>query len=150
MADINIAGAIENVGAAEVIGKYMEFGPGGINVVDATGATAEAVTIGAFNTQMWRGANTATIGSLIADYQLITHYPKYRQTGFPLKGLILIPGSGAPDTFVIKDGSDAGPYLYKAALTAATVLVYPGTFCMPYVDYSECTFTAGYLITFVW
>jgi hypothetical protein len=150
MADIDIAAVVETVGAAESIGKYMEFGPGGISVVDATGATAEAVTVGAFNTQMWRGANTATIGQLIADYQLITHYPKYRQTGFPLKGLILIPGSGGPDTFAIKDGSDSGPYLYKAPVSAATVLVYPGTLCLPYVDYSECTLSTGHLVTFVW
>ena len=150
MADIDISAAVDSVGAAEDIGKYLEFGPGGISVVQAVGAIAEAVTIGAFNTQMWRGANSATVGALVADYELSQHYPKYSQRGFPLKGLILIPGSGGPDTFAIKDGGDDNPYLYKAAVSAATVLVYPGTLCLPYVDYSECSLSTGHMITFVW
>ena len=146
MADLSVD-LSDAVAGAEVLGRMIDF-----NVVatQALGAMAEALTVGAPNTQMWRGANTATVGCLTVDYQLITHYPKFSPAGFPLKGIILIPGSGAPDTFVIKDVKDTGPYLYKAALTAATVLVYPGTLCFPYIDFSECTLTAGHLITFVW
>jgi hypothetical protein len=147
MADVDVSGAVETVGVAESVGRMADFNP---SVYQAVGAIAEAVTIGAPNTQMWRGMNTATVGCLIADYELITHYSKYSQKGFPLKGIILIPGSGGPDTFVIKDGHDAGPYLYKAAVSVATVLVYPGTLCFPYIDYSECTLTTGHLVTFVW
>jgi hypothetical protein len=148
MADVDISGVTDSVGAAEVVSRMMDLNAK--SIAASAAAVAEALTVGAYNTQMWRGAQTATVGGLVVDYQLILHYPKFAQTGFPLKGLILIPGSGAPDTFVIKDGSDAGPYLYKAALSAATVLVYPGTFCKPYIDFSECTLTTGHLITFVW
>jgi len=147
MADVDVSGVTESVAVAEVLARMLD-----VNAVasQAIGALAEVLTVGAPNTQMWRGANTATVGCLTVDYQLITHYPKFSQAGFPLKGIILIPGSGAPDTFVIKDVKDTGPYLYKAALSAATVLVYPGTLCFPYIDFSECTLTAGHLITFVW
>ena len=148
MADVDISAATDSVAVAEVLARMMDINAK--SVAQSAAAVAEALTVGAPNTQMWRGANTATVGCLTVDYQLITHYPKFSQAGFPLKGIILIPGSGAPDTFVIKDVKDTGPYLYKAALTAATVLVYPGTLCFPYIDFSECTLTAGHLITFVW
>ena len=146
MADVDVS-VVQTVTMAESVGRMQEIYA---SAVQAVGVIAEAVTIGAFNTQAWRGMNSITVGGLIADYELLTHYSKYSQKGFPLKGMILIPGSGGPDTFVIKDGHDAGPYLYKAAVSAATVLVYPGTLCFPYIDYSECTLTTGHLVTFVW
>jgi hypothetical protein len=142
--DVNLSDA---VAGAEVLGRMMDVNA---VAVQALGAMQEAVTVGAPNTQLFRGTQAATVGGIVADYELIDSYPRFSTRGFKLKGLILIPGSGGPDTFSIKDGSDTGPYLYYAAVTAATVLVFPGTLCFPYIDASECTVTAGHLVTFLW
>jgi hypothetical protein len=147
MADLDIT-LTDAVAGAEVIGRMMDVNAK--SVAQSAAAVAEAVTVGAPNTQLFRGTQTATVGGIVADYELIDSYPRFSPRGFKLKGLILIPGSGGPDTFSIKDGSDTGPYLYYAAVTAATVLVFPGTLCFPYIDASECTVTAGHLITFLW
>jgi hypothetical protein len=117
---------------------------------------SEAITMSESVTQpvSWfkftKSKYSATMQLITADWSLVDQYPRYKDSGVLLKGIILIPGSGAPDTFVIMDGAADGPYLYKAALSVATVLVYPGTLCKPMIDFSECTLTTGHAITFVW
>jgi hypothetical protein len=148
MADVDISGATDSVAVAEVLARMMDINAR--SVAQSAAAVAEALTVGAPNTQLFRGTQAATVGGILTDYELISSYPRFNTRGFKLKGLILIPGSGGPDTFSIKDGSDTGPYLYYAAVTAATVLVFPGTLCFPYIDASECTVTAGHLVTFLW
>ena len=147
MADVDIADAVEAVTLAENVGT-----PGILVapvVVDAATIT-DVPTAPNRYFEFFRSPNAITVGLIDRDWYISDQYLKFRNAGMLLKGIILIPGSGGPDTFSIKDGSESGPYLYKAAVSAATVLVYPGTVCRPFIDYSECTLSAGHSVTFVW
>lgn len=118
-------------------------------IYDAT-TVAEVVSTPTFALKLYRGMNSVTVTLITVDWDFVALYRKFAGLGVALKGIILIPGSGAPDTFSIKDGDENGSYLYSGALTVPTVLVYPGSLCRPYIDYSECTLTAGHKVTFVW
>ena len=149
MGDIDIAGPVEAVTMAESVNTpYILVSTGAIY----DGATVSDVvsTVPVRYFEFFRSDKAVTIGYVDRDWDITEQYPKFRTSPVNLKGIILIPGSGAPDTFSIKDGSDSGPYLYYGALSAASVLVYPGTQCRPYIDFSECSLSAGHKITFVW
>jgi hypothetical protein len=124
MADLDIAGATDAVAAA-----------------DATTTTRI--------TMMLRGVNTATVGYIDADWELIDYYPKFVDKGIPLKGIVFIPGAGGANVFVVRDGEN-GAYIYNQSITAISVVNYPETFVKPFIDFSECTLRAGHLVTFVW
>lgn len=101
-------------------------------------------------TSVLRGDKSITVKTIDADWTFTTVLTKFANLGVPLKGMVLIPGSGGPDTFVVKDGSDTGAYLYKSAVSTTTVLVFPGSLCRPVIDFSECTLSVGHMITFLW
>lgn len=170
MADVDVSGAVETATVADVVStapaiSTMSLDPSvndGVTLADAPvvawsmnpsvndGITVEeAVTIG-FTLKLYRGTNSVTVTVLNQDWKMVETYKQFSGKGIPLKGIILVPGSGGPDTFVIKDTADDGSYLYAGALSATTVIVYPGSFCKPMIDYSECTLTTGHKITFVW
>lgn len=140
------ASVIQAITLAESVDKMLAVL---ISAIQAVGAADVVSSAPVRYFQLYRAANAASIGFVDRDWKFTDNYVKYMK-GILLKGIILIPGSGGPDTFSIKDGSDTGPYLYKGAVSAATVLVYPGTFCKPYIDYSECTLSTGHLFTFLW
>jgi len=146
MGDIDIAGAVDGVTMAEVVSRYMGIAT---SVYDSS-SIAEDVTAPVRYFEMFRDANICTIGYVDRDWVFTDNYARYKDKGVNLKGLILMPGSGAPDTFMIKHGADTGPIIYYGAVSVATVLVYPGTVCKPMIDYSLCTLSAGHKITFVW
>jgi hypothetical protein len=108
----------------------------------------ESVTTPTFALKLYKGTNSVTVSLITMDWSLVETLRQYRSSGIPLKGIIFIPGG--TDTFSIKDLSDSGAYLYKGALAATTVLVYPGSYCKPYIDFSECSLNSGHMITFVW
>lgn len=147
MADIDISTPVDTVAAAET-GTHIAICH---TVAPYDGVTvAESVTTPVMALKLYRGTQSVTVSLITMDWVFTETFRQYRNNGVPLKGIILIPGSGGPDTFCIKDGGDTGAYLYLAAVSAATVIVYPGSFCKPYIDYSECTLSAGHLVTFVW
>lgn len=144
--ELILVSAYEAASLAESTVRDMHFP---VSVVQAVTLT-ESVTTPTNTMKLYRGTQSISVSAVTEDWSFVTAYKSFAGVGIPLKGIILIPGSGAPDTFVIKDGSDSGAYLYKGALTAAAVLVYPGNNCKPYIDFSECTLTTGHVITFVW
>lgn len=148
MGDIDISGPVEAVTMAESIGKYINVSTGLITEAITVADVVSSVPVRYF--EFFRTSNALTVGYVDRDWDVTEQYGKFKINGMNLKGLILMPGASAPDTFSIKDGSDSGPYLYYGAVSAASVLVYPGTICRPYIDYSECTLSAGHKITFVW
>jgi len=148
MADVDISGAVETVSVAENVSaphSTMSVNP---SIVDAI-TVAEAVTL-SFTLKLYRGTNAVTVTALNQDWSFVETYRHFSSRGINLKGIILIPGSGGPDTFSIKDIDENGAYLYYGAVSAATVLVYPGSFFKPMIDYSECTLSTGHKVTFVW
>ena len=171
MADVDISAVVETVTVAETVTiPRFDVKPDindGITVADVVSTApaistmsvnpsivdaitvAEAVTIG-FTLKLYRGTTAVTVENTSEDWSLVATYKQFMSRGVPLKGIILIPGSGGPDTFVIKDIDSSGAYLYSGAVSAATVLVYPGTFCRPMIDFSECTLSTGNKVTFVW
>lgn len=149
MADVDVGTIIDSTSAAENVSVAVSTASLNPSVNDAT-SVAESVTTPTFALKLYRGTNSVTVSLITMDWSLVEAYRQFRNTGVPLKGIILIPGSGAPDTFVIMDGSDSGAYLYSAAVSATTVVVYPGSYCKPYIDFSACTLSAGHKITFVW
>ena len=147
MADINISTPVDTVAAAET-GTHIAVCH---TVAPYDGVTvAESVTTPVMALKLYRGTQSITVSLITMDWALITAYKKFTQNGVPLKGLVLIPGSGGPDTFCVKDGADDGAYLYKGAVSVATTIIYPGNLCKPYIDFSECTLSTGHLITFIW
>ena len=147
MADVNIAGAVEAVGVAENVSVpafLLE-----VSKVEAI-TTADTLSEPSFAMKLYRGMSSITLSLITMDWSLVETLRKFASSGVKLKGMIFVPGSGAPDTFSVKDGADDGAYIYLGAVSATTVVVYPDSFCRPYVDYSECTLTAGHSITFVW
>jgi hypothetical protein len=117
--------------------------------ISLTDAVAGAEVTTPRITMMLRGVNTATVGFVDADWELIDYYPKFVDKGIPLKGIVLIPGSGGANIFVIRDGED-GAYIYNQSITAISVVNYQGALVKPFIDFSECTLRAGHLVTFVW
>ena len=81
------------------------------------------------------------------DWTWTDNYPGHVQ-GKALIALVVIPGG--TDTFSIKDGSDAGPYIYYKEIAAAETILYNGVLLRPYVDFSECVLNAGHKISFLW
>jgi hypothetical protein len=131
---------------AENITRNLHFP---ISVVQAV-TVSESVTTPVMALKLSRGTSSMTVTLITQDWAFVTAQKQFAITGVPLKALVLIPGSGAADVFVIKDTSDAGAILYKGTVNAGTVVVYPGSYCKPYIDFSECTFTAGHSVTFIW
>lgn len=133
--------------AAESIGRMMEI----YAVPDAQGVTVADVvsSVPVRNLEFFKGMKTASIGMLLTDWSIENNYT-IPNKGINLKGMVLKGGSGGSDVMVVKDGSDTGPYLYNATVATSVVLVYPGTLCKPYIDYSECTLTTGHMFTFLW
>lgn len=147
MADIDISTTLDNVSVAET-GTHIAVCH---TIAPFDGVTvAESVTTPVMALKLYRGTQSVTVSLITMDWSFIVAYKKYAQTGIPLKGIVLIPGSGAPDTFCIKDTADDGSYLYKQAVSVATTVIYPGSLCKPFIDFSECTLSAGHLITFIW
>lgn len=167
MADIDIAGAVDSVAIsenisqlyelleasiydacslAESIGKFLTIEA--LSVVDTVTAT-ENVSTPVRNLELYRSSKAISIGMLLADWDMSGNVT-VPNIGVKLKGMVLKGGSGGSDVMVIKDGSGTGPYLYNATVATTVVLVYPGTLCKPYIDYSECTLTAGHMFTFLW
>ena len=147
MADLSISAVYDSSSVAETgtnIATVNCIGPfDGVSV-------AESITTPTFALKLYRGTNSVTVSLITMDWSFIEVYRNFKLTGIPLKGIIFMPGSGAPDTFVIKDGDENGSYLYAGALSANTVVVYPGSMCRPFIDFSECTLTTGHKVTFVW
>ena len=150
MADVDISAAVETVTVAEALTTTGMISTMSVNpsIVDAI-TVAENVAL-SFTLKLYRGTNAVTITGVNQDWSLVGTYKQFASKGVPLKGLVLAPGSGGPDTFVIKDIDESGAYLYAGALSATAVIVYPGTFCRPMIDFSECTLSTGHKITFVW
>ena len=96
------------------------------------------------------GFCSAMVTLVNADWLMSDRIKSMANRGIPLLGIILIPGSGAPDTFSIKDGSEDGPYLYYGAVSAATSFLLGGSYVNPFIDYSECSLSAGHSISFSW
>jgi len=148
MADVDVSTPVETAGVADV--PTISVSTMSVNPSVYSGVTvAEAVTPGlAMKTVM--GYCSAMASLLNADWLLSDRIKSIGSRGIPLLGIILIPGSGAPDTFSIKDGGENGPYLYKGAISAATSFILGGSFVNPFIDYSECTLTAGHSVSFSW
>jgi hypothetical protein len=168
MADVDVSGVEDAVAASEVLARHLSLELSAISdavaadvatgspkflvhfhisVAETLGALGEVVTMD-HGVRLVRGEYTAMIEEPASDWALLDKYPKYRN-GFPLKGIIFMPGSGGPDTFVIRDGEN-GPYLYNAAVAANTLVVYSGALCKPFIDYSECSLSSGNIINFIW
>jgi hypothetical protein len=118
-------------------------------IVDAVSVDEDVSTPGlAMKTVM--GYCSAMVTLINTDWLMSERIKSIRGRGVPLLGLILVPGSGAPDTFSIKDGGEDRPYLYYGAISAVTSFVLGGAYVNPFIDYSECTLSAGHSISFSW
>lgn len=167
MADIDIADPVDAITITESVSKLYEelfasiydtaalvesisheMHRAALSVVDAV-SVAEDVATPVRNLELFRSAKAISIGMLLGDWNMSGNV-SVPNRGISLKGMVLKGGSGGSDVMVIKDGSDTGPYLYNATVATSVVLVYPGTLCKPYIDYSECTLTAGHMFTFLW
>ena len=64
-----------------------------------------------------------------------------------LAAITFVPGA-ADDVLVVKDGSDAGPVIMMATCltTDEKVQYFHGARKRPYVDFGDCTFTAGHKV----
>lgn len=149
--DIGTAGALnDGVGVADVVSTAPAISTMSVNpsINDAI-SVADVVTTPVFTLKLYRGTNAVTVTAITEDWDFVVAYKQFANLGIKLKGLILMPGTGT-DVFVIKDGN--GAYLYNAshATTVCTVVVYPGTYVKPYIDFSECTLSTGHAITFLW
>lgn len=144
--DFIFASVYQGVTLAENIGKYMGLD---VSVVQTATAT-ESVTTPVMALKLYRGHSAVTVSLITKDWKFIDTYRKYSQSGIPLKGLVLIGGSGGSDVFVIKDENDSGAYLYKGTVATVTTVIFPGSSCKPLIDFSECTLTAGHMVTFLW
>jgi hypothetical protein len=167
MADVDVSGVEDSVAASEVLARHLSIELAAISdavaadvatgspkfllgvhisVAETMGAMGEVVTIDD-RVKFVRGTNTAMVEEVDSDWALIDKYPKYIN-GFPLKGIVFMPGSG-DSTFVVRDGEN-GPYLYNGAVTASVLVIYPGALCKPFIDYSECTLSTGNTVNFIW
>lgn len=144
MADENIV-AVDEVVAGEVV--EIERGVWHVTVNDAV-TVAENVGTPTFNLTLFRGMNSVTVTQVNQDWHLIDTFRQYRQTGIPLKCLLLIPGG--TDTFVIRDNAADGAILYKGQITTTTLVTYPEIKCRPMIHYDDCTLNTGHSITFIW
>ena len=152
MVDIDCTATAEAITVADVVSTVPAISTMSVNpsIVDAVGVT-DVVTTPVFTLKLYRGTNSVTVSAITEDWEFVETYKQFRNLGIKLKGIILIPGSGT-NVFVIKDGGENGAFLYDAAhaTTVCTVVVYPGTYVKPYIDFSLCTLTAGHSITFLW
>jgi hypothetical protein len=152
MADVDIGtaqGAFDAVGVADVLPSVPAVSTMSVNPSVNSGiSVADVVTTPTFTLKLFRGTNAVTVSLITLDWDFTVAYKQFANVGVPLKGIILMPGG--TDTFSIKDGGENGAYLYYAAISTATVLVYPGSLVKPFIDFSECSLNAGHKITFVW
>ena len=152
MADVDVTATPEAITVTDVPTapaiSTMSVNP---SIVDAVGVADVVSTAPAFTLKLYRGTNSVTVSAITEDWEFVETYKQFRNLGIKLKGIILVPGSGT-DVFVIKDGGESGALLYNAAhaTTVCTVVVYPGTYVKPFIDFSLCTLTAGHSITFLW
>lgn len=149
MADVDVGTIYEDVGVADVVSSAPAISTMSVNpsIYDAI-SVDENIDTPVFTLKLYRGTYSVTVTAVTEDWALVETYRQFANMGVPLKGMILIPGG--TDTFAIKDGSDVGSYLYYAAISAAVVIAYPGSFVKPYIDFSECTLNSGHKITFMW
>ena len=150
--DISESDAVEAITVAEDINTAPAISTMSVNPSINDGiSVADEVTTPTFTLKLYRGTNSVTVTAITEDWDFVKVYKQFSNQGIMLKGIILMPGSGT-DVFVIKDGGEAGAYLYNAshATTVCTVVVYPGTAVKPFIDFSLCTLTAGHAITFLW
>jgi len=153
MADIDISetDAVETVTVAEDI-----TGSPAISTMSVDPSVVDAVSLAdvpsfTHTLKLYRGMNAVTVTAINGDWALHETFRRFANPGMALKGMVFVPGSGAPDTFCIKDGSDVGAILWNGAVAApGTTVLYPGSMCKPFIDYSACSLSAGHSITFVW
>jgi hypothetical protein len=150
MADVDVGTIADGVTVADVPTapaiSTMSVNP---SIVDAITVADVVSTVPSFTIKLYRGTNAVTVASVDQDWYLVRTYKQFASGGVKLKGIILIPGVGA-STFSIKDIDEDGAYLYYGAVSAATVIVYPGSSFKPMIDFSECSLSAGNKVTFVW
>ena len=152
MVDVDVTATAEAITVADVPTapaiSTMSVNP---SIADAVGVADVVSTAPTFTLKLYRGTNSVTVSAITEDWDFAETYKQFRNLGIKLKGIILVPGSGT-DVFVIKDGGESGALLYNAAhaTTVCTVVVYPGTYVKPFIDFSLCTLSAGHSITFLW
>ena len=157
----------ETIVSAELIGMLIDLNPEiaeTITLTESLGKSVgrelsvydgisldESVTL-AFAVSLYRGMRSVTIKDISIDWALTATYKKFSNVGISLQAIVISPGNDAGgDTFSIKDSGEDGAYLfYGSGIKATQVLNYGGAMCKPFIDYSECTFSTGHSITFIW
>ena len=145
MADMDIAAVVDAVSVAEDVNVEGFTLPvivyDGISIAEAVTMSKETTVIAG---KSYSGIVLETVDN---DWAWTDNYPGHQQ-GRPLIALVVIPGG--TDVFSIKDGSDAGPYIYYKSISAAETILYGGIRLRPYIDFSECTLNTGHKISFLW
>jgi len=99
-------------------------------------------------------ANTIVTGGRQQNFVHITAMDSDYDAGYyrPLSSIQFNPGSTGTDVLVVKNGTDAGPIIFKATADAAnneTCKYFDGIHTWVYIDYSLCTLSSGHNVTLV-